>query len=165
MKTCDYEQVNAIMTPIKAKLQDCAHGEGNQCQTLDKHLDCCADICLEAHKALATWSQDVFAGRVVYDHDAEQLWRAEMGQIYSQAKRAWLIGRRAEVPCFELPGQAKLEVALWYLSVLLENWVTPKLSVAPSPRVSLQLDDAATAAIRQQLANLPAPAGAASSER
>jgi hypothetical protein len=39
MKTFDYEQVNATLSPLKAKLHDCAHGEGNQSETLDKHLD------------------------------------------------------------------------------------------------------------------------------
>jgi hypothetical protein len=96
----------------------------------------------------------VFAGRVVFDRDAERLWRAEVGQVYAQAKRLWKLGRKAELPCWELKGQSKLETALWHLNFLLENWVTPKLSVAPSPRVALRLDDAE--AIRKQLAELPA---------
>ena len=156
MKTFDYEQVNAILSPLKAKFQDCAHGEGNQCETLDKHLDCCADICFEVHAALVTWAQDVFAGKIVFDREAESLWRTEVAQIYSQAKRIWQIGRKAQVPCWDLPGQSKLETALWHLNFLLQDWVTPKLSVAPSARVTLQLDADETAAIRQQLAELPA---------
>lgn len=163
MKTFDYEQVHAVLSPLKAKFHDCAHGEGTQCETLDKHLDCCAEICLEVFAAVVLWAQDVFAGKIAYDPEAERLWRAEVGQIYSQAKRFWQIGRKAEVPCWELAGQSKLETALWNLNFLLQDWVTPKLAIAPSPRVTLQLDDDEYAAIRQQLAELPALSKAARS--
>lgn len=157
MKTFDYEQVNATLSPLKAKMHDCAHGEGIQCETLDKHLDCCAQICFEVHGALVTWAQNVFAGKIAFDREAENLWRAEVSQIYAQAKRIWQIGRKAEVPCWDLPGQSKLETALWHLSFLLHDWVSPKLSVAPSARVQLQLSADESAAIRKQLADLPAP--------
>src|SRR5436190_13645626 len=102
MKTFDYEQVYAVLAPLKAKFDDCAHGEGNSCDTLDKHLECCAKICFEVADALRSWAADVFSGEVVFDPQAEQLWRAEVGQIYVQATNVWQIGRKAEVPCFEL---------------------------------------------------------------
>ncbi len=156
MKTFDYEQVSAILSPLKAKFQDCAHGEGDQCSTLDKQLDCCAEICFEVHATLASWARDVFAGKIAFDREAENLWRAEVAQIYSQAKRVWQIGRRAEMPCWDLPGQSKLETALWHLNFLLQDWVSPKLSVAPSARVTLQLGRDESVVIRQQLADLPA---------
>lgn len=157
MKTFDYEQVNATLSPLKAKLQDCcAHGEGNACETLDNHLSCCADICFQVHSALVKWARDVFAGQVVFDPEAEKLWRAEVGQIYARARRVWQVGRKAEVPCWELEGQSKLEAALWHLSFLLENWVTPKLAVGPSARVRLALEPGEAELIRKQLAELPA---------
>ena len=161
MKTFDYEQVNAVLSPLKAKFEDCAHGEGNQCETLDKHLDCGAQICLEVHAAVAGWARDVFAGRVAFDRQAEGLWRTEVARIYSRARRIWQAGRRAEVPCRDLPGQSRLEAALWHLSYLLEDWVSPKLSVAPSPRATLKLDREESSAIRKQLAELPALPGSA----
>lgn len=155
MKTFDYAQVNAVLSPLKAKFEHCAHGEGNQCETLDKHLDCCAQICLEVYAAVARWARDVFSGKVAFDREAENLWRAEVARIYSQAKRVWQVGRKAEVPCWDLPGQSKLEVALWHLNFLLEDWVSPKLSVAPSPRATFKLNDDDSATIRKQLAELP----------
>lgn len=155
MKTCDYEQVKAILSPLKAKFQDCAHGEGNHCETLDKHLERCAEICFEVRSALVNWAQNVFAGKVAYDHEAENLWRTEVAQFYAQARKIWQIGRKAEVPCWELPGQSKLETALWHLHFLLHDWVSPKQSVAPSARVTLPLSADQTAAIRRQLAKLP----------
>jgi hypothetical protein len=155
MKTFDYQQVNAVLTPLKAKFEDCTHGEGNQCETLDKHLDCCAQIYFEVYAEVRNWARQVFSGKIAFDQEAENLWRAEVSQIYAQAKRQWQVGKNAEVPCWDLPGQSKLETALWYLSVLLQDWVSPRLSVAPSPRVTLQLDANESAAIRKQLAELP----------
>ena len=163
MKTFDYEQVQAVLSPIKAKFQDCAHlhthPEGNKCQTLDKHLDCCAEICFEVHQAVVTWAQDVFAGRVIFDPAAERLWQTELAHICAQATAVWQLGRRAEVPCWELPGQTKLGTALWNMSYLLQNWVTPRPSVAPSARWGrgVSLDEATRAAMRERLASLPAP--------
>src|SRR5205814_1847268 len=127
-----------------------------QCETLDKHLDCCAEICFEVHAAVVDWAKNVFAGKIAFDREAENLWRTEVSQIYAQAKRVWQVGRKAQVPCWELPGQSKLETALWHLSFLLQDWVSPKRSVAPSARVTLQLGADESAAIRRQLANLPA---------
>ena len=155
MKTYDYEQVNAVLAPLKAKFEDCAHGEGNQCETLDKHLDCCATICFEVATALTKWARDVFSGEVLFDPEAENLWRTEVTQIYSQATRVWQMGRKAEVPCYELPGQSKLEAALWQLNWMLEKWVSPKQSVGPSARVNLKLDTNEYAEIRKQLSSLP----------
>jgi hypothetical protein len=159
MKTFDYEQVRAVLSPLKAKLQDCAHGEGNRCETLDNHLDCCARICTEVYTAVVAWAQDVFAGRVAFDPEAETLWRAEVTQIYAQAKRAWRAGKRAEVPCWDLPGQSRLEAVLWHLNDLLDGWVTPKLAASPSARVTVRPDDAESATVRRQLAELPPPDG------
>lgn len=157
MKTFDYQQVEAVLSPLMAKLDDYAHGEGNQCETIDKRLDSCAEICLEAHQSVATWAQDVFAGRVVFDPQAEQLWKTRLAHLYTHARGAWQAGRRAEVPCWSLPGQTKLDSALWHLSYLLQNWVTPGPSVAPSPRAAALIDAPTRDAIRRQLATLPSP--------
>ena len=66
MKTYDYNQVASVLSPLKAKFEDCAHGEGNQCETLNKHLDCCAEICMEFAGAVREWAQAVFSGEVVF---------------------------------------------------------------------------------------------------
>jgi len=108
MKTFDFEQVQAVLSPLKAKFEDCAHGEGNQCETLDKHLDCCARICFQVALEVRKWARGVFSGEIVFDPDAEAAWRTEVQQIASQAIRLWQMGRKAEVPCWELPGQSFL---------------------------------------------------------
>ena len=156
MKTFDYEQVNAVLGPLKTRFVDCAHGEGNDCETLDKNLECCATICFDVTRALREWARGVFSGEVVFDSAAERLWRFEIAQIQARAIKVWQLGRKAEVPCFDLSGQNKLSSALWELNWLLENWVTPKLSVGPSARVNLKLSDDQRVTVQRQLCSLPA---------
>lgn len=156
MKTYDYEQAAADLVPLKAKFDDCTHGEGNECQMLDERLDCCAEICCEFSAAITRWAASVFSGEVVYDPEAESLFRAEAAQIYAQAMKFWQVGRKAEVPCFDLPGQLKLQAALFELGWVLDGWVSPKLSVAPSARVRPALSAEERATVQKQLASLPA---------
>jgi hypothetical protein len=160
MKTFDYEQVSAVLAPLKAKFDDCAHGEGNACEALDKQLECCATICYQVINSLRTWADGVFTGEVILDPQAEEKWRLELTQICSRATEIWQIGRKAEVPCWEIPGQNMLASALWEMRWLLDNWVSPKLAVAPMPRSKAKLSDEQKESIRQQLSSLPPLQGA-----
>jgi hypothetical protein len=155
MKTFDYEQVTAVIQPLKAKFDDCAHGEGDACVRLDKQMDCCAAICLEAAEQVVDWAHNVFAGEVAFDPVVENVWRTELQQIHSRAIKLWMVGRRAETPCWELPAQDKLASALWRLNWLLDKWVTPQLAVGPAARVKLHLTDEQRSAIQKQLSSLP----------
>jgi hypothetical protein len=155
MKTCDFEQVSATLEPLKAKFKDCAHGEGNACEKIDNQLDCCAEICFQMVQLFKQWSHGVFCGAVLFDPASEKLWQAEIVQIYLRAVKVWQSGRKAEIPCYELPGQNKLSSALWHLNWLLEQWVTPKLSVGPAARRNLKLTEEQRDLIRKQLAALP----------
>ncbi len=152
MKLYDYQQVNSVLGPLRARFADCAHGEGSQCVTLDKNLECCADICFAVANALRQWAREVFTGEVLFDSQTENQWRAEAGKILSEAIRLWQLGHKAELPCHELPGQNKLASALWELHWLLDKWVSPKLAVGPAART--KLDPSVAAAMRIQLSNL-----------
>lgn len=155
MKTFDYEQVGAVIAPLKARFEDCTHGEGNACATLDSHLQCCASICFEVVQAVKKWARAVFSGEVIFDPAAESRWRSELAQLHSQAIRVWQVSRKAEVPCYELPGQSELASVLWEMQWLLDNWISPKLSVGPMARSKVKLSDEQKAGVREQLSALP----------
>ena len=155
MKIYDFEQVAATLAPLKAKFADCAHGEGSTCETLDAHLACCAKACFEVVLACREWAQGVFHGQVLFDPAAENTWRSELAMIHVQATRMWHLGRAAEVPCWELPGQNMLGSALQELQWLADSWVTPRPSVGPIARVTAKLNDEQRAAVRTQLGTLP----------
>jgi hypothetical protein len=155
MKIFDQNQVVAVLSPLKARFDDCAHGEGRTCETLDQHLRCCAEICFEFVGECRKWALGVFSGEVVFDPAAEAGWQFELGQIQSHAAKIWNVGRHAEIPCWDLPGQNMLGSALWELHGLLENWVTPKLSAGPMVRVKPSLSEDQIAIVQAQLAALP----------
>src|SRR6185437_8202334 len=106
-------------------------------------------------QAVKEWALNVFSGEVIFDPAAESRWRTELAQLHSQAVRVWQASRKAEVPCYELAGQNELASALWELQWLLDNWVSPKLSVAPMARSKVKLSDEKKAEVRGQLSALP----------
>ena len=77
------------------------------------------------------------------------------GDLFSRAMQLWEIGRSAEVPCWDLSGQSRLEAALWNLHQLRDGWVTPKLAVGPSARQGYPGSAAEQKALRQKIAALP----------
>jgi hypothetical protein len=84
----------------------------------------------------------------------------ELAQICSRATQIWQMGRKAEVPCWEIPGQGMLGAALWEMRWVLDNWVSPKLAVGPMPRMKVKLSDEQRESIRKQLSSLPPLEGA-----
>ena len=114
-------------------MDQCEHGEGTECATLDACLNCCADL-LHFTRKVRQWGRNVFAGRIAFDADADQLWRAEAAHLFLQGNAVMGDWPLAEVPCWDLSGQSRLEAALWNLHQLRDGWVTPKLAVGPSAR-------------------------------
>ncbi len=155
MKTYDHEQVASTLAPLKARFADCAHGEGNTCETLDHQLECCGKTCFDIVLAVRSWAAGVFRGDVIFDPAAEARWRAELAQIQADATQLWAAGRRAEVPCWELPGQNLLGSALQELRWLTDRWVTPRPAVGLSARVRAPLTGEQLECVRTQLAALP----------
>ena len=151
MPTFDVEQVRKITSGITAKLDACDHGEGNECATLDAALTQYAMSCCNFCERVREWGQAVFAGELAYDSEVNRAWQREGINLYGRACAMWSRGRRSEVKCFELQGYAILQGALWQLQYLLSNWVSPKLSVGPSPRNAIKDRDA----IRKRVAELP----------
>jgi hypothetical protein len=89
---------------------------------------------------------------VIFDRAAEQLWKAELLGLQERAIKLRGIGEMREKTCFSLEGKTRLEAALWGLDRLSRNWVTPKLSVGPAARVTLNA--AIVAEARKKIAEL-----------
>ena len=154
MTVFDVEQVRQIAADINSQLDRC-ESDKTHCQTIDQSLTCCADICYKFIGIVQKWGQDVFAGRVAFNPNAESLLKAELAQAYSRAVKAWEVGRKAEIPCYDLPGQCRLESALWNLGRLIDGWVTPRISVGPSARRELYSDSSFYEEARKRIASLP----------
>jgi hypothetical protein len=154
MTTFDSQQVRNLAADLNAQLDRCDNREGIECYKVDVALDEYAQCCCRFAEALRQWGRDVFAGRVAFDPNAEQLWKAELLQLCSRAMTMLSLGRQAESICFELEGQTKLKAALWSLSRLHAGWVTPALAVGPSARTDPFSDDALGNFARERIASL-----------
>ncbi|HEX4793707.1 MAG TPA: hypothetical protein VH370_07950 [Humisphaera sp.] len=155
MTTFDFNQVRDFAAGVNAELDQCENGEGAQCRTIDATLSYCAERCGKFIEEVRKWGRDVFAGRVAFDPAAEQLWKAELSQLYLRAINLLTLGNQAEQSCFVLDGKRKLESSLWNVHQLLDGWVTPKLSVGPSARQKVVFTDADRRRI-ESLPSLPA---------
>jgi len=152
MTTFDVNQVKDFADTLNAELDQCENGEGLQCHTIDSSLSYCAERCCRFTDAVRRWGRDVFAGKIAFDAAVEQLWKAELSQLYNRALKLHAIGTQFEAECFVFDGKRKLEASLWNLHQLVAGgWVTPKLSVGPSARQQLAFD----AVDRQVLESLP----------
>jgi hypothetical protein len=154
MKLCTAEHVRSTMAPLRLRPLEHTQAAGDGGTSTDRQLAGCAESCLEAHRAVVDWAQDVFAGRVVYDAGAEAMWRVELANLLSIARRTWQACRSGDWANRGGSGQLRLESALWHLSYLQHNWVTPKPSVAPSPRAWPGHDGPNFEAMRARVATL-----------
>jgi hypothetical protein len=147
------EDVQKITAEIQSKLDACDNGEGMECASLDASLQHYARSCCKFSLRVREWAQGVFSGKFPSNPQIEQAWREEGDRLLRRCSDMLLRGEQADVPCYDLPGQSMLRASLWELSLILSNWVAPKLSVAPSARVSFTPEDVEAASNR--IAELP----------
>jgi len=153
MTTFGFQQVRDYAAGVNAELDRCDNGEGGFCDMMDQALELYASRCCTFTNDVRRWARDVFAGRVAFDPGAEQLWKAELVQLYERATKVASMGGEIEEPCFQLSGLNKLRAALWGMNQLITGWVTPRLSVAPAARQGFPADLADEA--RRRIATLP----------
>ncbi len=155
MTTFDLSAVREFTADLAAQMDRCDNGEGMECATLDGALYHYGEFCFTLSYEIRRWGLEVFAGRVEFDPEVENLWREKGRRVYSRALQMRAIGEKAEVPCYSLDGQRFLEAALWDLHRLLKGWVTPKRAVGPSARLGLDLDPAAAEEAKRRIDSLP----------
>jgi len=155
MTTFDLAEVRGFVADLEARMERCDNGEGMECAGLDDTLRHYAALCCTFREGVRQWGRAVFAGRVALDPEVERVWLEDGVRLYSRAVEMLAYGQTAEVPCWELEGQAVLQSALWDLYQLLNGWVTPKRAVGPSARQGLPLTPAAAAVARRRVELLP----------
>lgn len=159
MTTFDLAEVTKFTFDLRARIDECENGEGMECANLESTLRNCAKWCDEVRIAIREWGKGVFAGRVAFDAEVEQMFIAEGRNVYQHARDVLSLGKASEDECYVLSGPAFLQAALWRLDQLLRNWVTPTPAIGPSARLGLPLSGAAAEEARQRVAALqPLPA-------
>jgi len=153
LATFDLSAVSRFAAELKERQRRCETGEGMICSNLDESVKCHADLCHDLLFALKQWANAVFKGQVAFDPQVEAEFQAQVRDLLPYAKRVAAEGREKNWMCFELQGLNKLHYLIAELDYLQEHWVSPRLAVAPSPRISVP--DAAERQITERLAKLP----------
>lgn len=159
METFSLSEVNEFVSRLNDDLDRCDNGEGMECETIDAALKHYAASCCNFVQQVQQWGKDVFSGKIEFDPQVEREWKTRGDQLYHRAIEMQTVGQNAEseIPCHILDGQGELAAALWNMyRILYENWVTPRPSVGPAPRLgaSITVDEEARKQI-ESLAPLP----------
>jgi hypothetical protein len=155
MTTFDLADVQAFYQGLDARFTRCDNGEGMHCANLNDTLLEYAILCCEFRNGIRQWGRAVFTGRAKFDPEVEKFWKDKAAKLFWRAFELLSYGERQEGPCYTLEGKAALQSALWELSNLLNNWVTPSLAVGPSARHKVVMSPEEAADIRRRIEALP----------
>ena len=144
MITSDLSEVSHFTADIDARMD----------RTLDDTLRHYAELCHEYRDGLRRWGRAVFAGRVEFKSEIEQVWLGDGRRIYSRAKAGHASGLNSAGPRAAPENLASLEAAPDDLDRLLSGRVTPELAVGPSARRRLMPDQAAAEEEIRRVASL-----------
>lgn len=153
LATFDLPTVSRFAAELRERQHRCETGEGMVCSNLDESIKCHANLCRDLLFALKQWANAVFKGQVAFDPQVEAEFQAQVRVLLPHAKRMAAKGREKNWMCFEFRELDQLHYWIADLDYLQEHWVSPRLAVAPSPRVSAP--DAAERQITERLAKLP----------
>ena len=152
--TLDLPAVRRFSDGLNERLRQCDNGEGTVCSNLEESISYYVALCDELRGYVNEWARAVFTGRVAFDPEVEALLKKAAQALLGRAKQVAARGRATEGECFELQNLDALHYRIADFDYLLENWVSPRLSAGPAPRV--KLPDAAEQQIIERLEKLPA---------
>ncbi len=133
----DLPAVRRFTDELTADVARCGNGEGMECSTLEAKIRHFVSLCAGLRTQVNEWAKSVFKGQATVDPEIELLYRHAVETLAARAKLVVAEGITANVPCYYLDRLSSLEWHVRDLEYLHANWRTPKLSVAPGPRVPL----------------------------
>lgn len=134
MTTFDLANVREFTTGVDL-LNECDNGEGMECANFDFLLGHSAECCNVFVETVRRWGREVFAGRVAYDAEVENLFKQRGHNLHAEALGLLDKAHGIEISCFEFDHQPDLQIAVLSLDEFLRGWVTPRLAVSPSARL------------------------------
>jgi len=135
MTTFDLAEVSKFDADLKARRDDCDHGEGNACATIEDALLHYAKICSDYVAETKAWGQAVFTGQAAFDPAVESLLRSTGAVLVNCATDLLLHSRFAQKDCAvceESESGRNLKAALYEINKLVEHWVTPSRGIGLS---------------------------------
>jgi len=122
---------------LKDRRSRCDNGEGMICSTLDESINHYVQFCGELRAYINQWARAIFTGQGAFDQAVEDLLKEETRRLLHRAKQVAARGRAMDGECYLLQGLNSLHYHIADFDYLLENWVSPRLAVSPTPRVKL----------------------------
>ena len=135
--TLDLPAVRRFTDDLKDRLHRCDDGEGMVCSNLDGTINFYVELCGELRAYVNQWARAIFTGQLTFDPAVEALLKDEARQLLQRAKQVAARGRAMDGPCYLLQGLNMLHCYIADFDYLLENWVSPRLAVSPTPRLKL----------------------------
>lgn len=139
---------------LNDRLRRCDNGEGMICATLDESINHYVQLCGELRSYVNQWARAIFTGQTAFEQAVEDLLKEEVRRILQRAKQVAARGRAMDGQCFVLQGLNPLHCHIADFDYLLENWVSPRPAVSPTPRV--RLSQAAEQQVIERLGKLSA---------
>jgi len=151
----DLSTVRRFTADLNDKLTRCDNGEGMVCASLDERINYYVETCGELREYVNRWARAIFTGELPFESETEALLKAQVQRVLHRAKEVAALGRAMTGKCFELRGLNALHYFVADFDYLLQNWVSPRRSVSPAPR--LKRPDAVRQQIINRLEQLPPP--------
>jgi len=107
------------------------------CSNLDESIYLHANLCAELRDFVDQWARDVFTGQLAFDAAVEDLLKHQVVEMMQRCKHVAASGRAMDRQCYVLQGLNDLHRCMADFDYLLENWVSPRRSESPTPRVRL----------------------------
>lgn len=152
--TLDLKTVNRFTEDLNVRLRQCDNGEGMICSNLDESINHYVQVCGELRGYVNQWARAIFTGQTAFDPAVEDHLKDEVRRLLQRAKQLAARGRAMDGECFVLQGLNPLHRHLADFDYLLENWVSPRLAVSPTPRV--KLSQAAEQQVNERVGRLSA---------
>jgi hypothetical protein len=149
--TFDIPAVRRFSDDLNEKARSCDNGEGMSCSNLDGKIKHYNGLCVQLREYVNQWARAIFTGQIAFDEQIENLLKQEIRQLLPRANLVAARGRALEKEC-STQGLNDLKDHILDFHYLLENWVSPHLSVSPAPRIVLPED--LNQKIRERLKNM-----------
>lgn len=153
----DLSSVKQFVGQLRDQRNGCGNDESSFCSDLDESLACHVRVYEGLRQGVNAWAEAVFSGREPFNPDVENAFKNELKGFLGDAKPMAKYGRSVVTECYRLDRLEALEEAVADVGYLIQHWVSPRISIAPSGRVTIASEVAKHIASRaNEMPQLPA---------
>ncbi len=118
-------------------MRRCDSGEGMIFSNLDETIAFHVRVCERLQNFVRNWANEVFTGRISFSPESEAALKNEIQEVLTQARKVAQRAIELKGVCYQFEHLNLLCKYVLFFESQVENWISPKLSVSPAPRVTL----------------------------